>query len=48
MVYNRQFSITGPYTLIPINLQSGSRGIYYVLVGDAGGNKLADGKVHVR
>ena len=48
LVYNRQFSITGPYTLIPINLQSGSRGIYYVLVGDAGGNKLADGKVHVR
>ena len=48
MVYNRQFSITGPYTLIPVSLAGGNRGIYYVLVGDAGGNKLADGKVHVR
>jgi hypothetical protein len=48
MVYNRQFNITGPYTLIPINLQSSSRGIYYVVVGDATGRKLADGKVHVR
>ncbi|MEO6613489.1 MAG: zinc-dependent metalloprotease family protein [Chitinophagaceae bacterium] len=48
MVYNRFFPITGSYTLIPINLQSASRGIYYVVVGDATGKKLADGKVHVR
>ncbi|MBK7560385.1 MAG: M36 family metallopeptidase [Chitinophagaceae bacterium] len=48
LAYDRQFNITGPYTLIPINLQSSSRGIYYVVVGDANGRKLADGKVHVR
>ena len=48
MVYSRQFSIAGPYTLIPINLQSANRGIYYVVVGDASGSKLADGKVHIR
>ena len=48
LVYNREFSITGPYTLIPINLERANRGIYYVVVGDANGSKLADGKVHVR
>ncbi|MBK9570066.1 MAG: T9SS type A sorting domain-containing protein [Chitinophagaceae bacterium] len=48
MVYNRQFNITGPYTLIPINLQNANRGIYYVVVGNATGKKLATGKVHVR
>lgn len=47
-VYDSQFNITGAYTLIPIDLRGGSRGIYYVLVGDASGAKLADGKVHVR
>ncbi len=48
MVYNRQFPIAGPYTLINVNLERGSRGIYYVVVGDSNGKKLADGKVHVR
>ena len=48
IVYNREFSIAGPYTLLSINLERGSRGIYYVVVGDATGIKLADGKVHVR
>lgn len=47
-VYNREFAIAGPYTLLNINLERGSRGIYYVVVGDATGFKLADGKVHVR
>ncbi len=48
LVYNRIFPVAGSYTLIPVNLQSVSRGIYYVVVGDASGKKLADGKVHVR
>lgn len=47
-VYDKQFSVTGAYTLLPIDLSNGSRGIYYVLVGDAAGNRLVDGKVHVR
>lgn len=47
-VYERQFNIAGPYTLLPIDLRNASRGIYIVLVGDAAGNKLAEGKVHVR
>lgn len=48
VVYSRQFPVTGAYTLIPINLESSSRGIYYVVVGDASGKKLAEGKVHIR
>jgi hypothetical protein len=48
MVFNRQFTINGPYTLIPIDLQAANTGIYYVVVGDANGNKLITGKVHVK
>ncbi|HUR66927.1 MAG TPA: hypothetical protein VMZ03_11325, partial [Chitinophagaceae bacterium] len=47
-VYDRLFPITGPYTLLNIDLRSGSRGIYFVLVGDASGKRLVTGKVHVR
>jgi Secretion system C-terminal sorting domain len=46
-VYDRQFPITGPYTLIPIDLRAAQRGIYFVRVGDVSGNVLAEGKVHV-
>ncbi len=49
-VYDRIFPITGAYTLLNIDLRyvSPVHGIYYVMVGDANGNKLVDGKVHVR
>jgi hypothetical protein len=47
-VYDKMFPVTGPYTLIPVDLRVASRGIYIVLVGDASGKKLAEGKVHVR
>jgi extracellular elastinolytic metalloproteinase len=48
MVFNKAFNISGPYTLLPVNLQRASTGIYYVVIGDATGKKLAEGKVHVR
>ncbi|MGQ0739621.1 MAG: M36 family metallopeptidase [Bacteroidota bacterium] len=47
-IYDRQFSITGPYTLLQIDMRNAGRGIHIVLVGDAAGTKLAEGKVHVR
>jgi hypothetical protein len=47
-VYYKQFNITGAYTLIGIDLRTDNTGIYYVVVGDANGKKLATGKVHVR
>lgn len=48
VVFDQLFAISGPYTIIPVNLTRASRGLYYVVVGDAAGQKLADGKVHVR
>jgi hypothetical protein len=47
-VYDRLFAVSGPYTLLNIDLRSASRGIYVVQVGDAAGTRLATGKVHVR
>jgi hypothetical protein len=47
-VYDRQFPINGPYSLLKIDLRNASRGIYFVLVGDASGKRLVEGKVHVR
>ena len=47
-MYQKAFSIAGPYTLLPVDLRAAARGIYYVVVGDASGNKLIEGKVHVR
>ena len=48
LVYDRAFPISGSYTLIPIDGQRFARGIYYVVVGDGTGERLAEGKVHIR
>ncbi len=48
MVYKRKFPITGAYTLININMKQASTGIYTVVVHDVNGNKLAEGRVHIR
>lgn len=45
MVYSNKLAVTGPYQLHPINLKGSGRGIYYVVIGDASGKKLAKGKV---
>jgi hypothetical protein len=47
LVYQREFTISGPYTILPIDLRNKATGIYYLALGDATGNKLAEGKVHV-
>ncbi len=44
-VYNAVFAVTGPYTLMNIDAREMQTGIYYVIVGDMNGRKLADGKV---
>ncbi|MEY3324663.1 MAG: hypothetical protein RLZ11_977 [Bacteroidota bacterium] len=48
LVYRESFSVAGPYTLLPVDLRQHARGIYYIVIGDAAGNKLIQGKVHVR
>ncbi|MBI5857496.1 MAG: hypothetical protein HZB42_07580 [Sphingobacteriales bacterium] len=46
--YDRQFSISGAYTLLNIDMQRGNTGIHIVEVFDNTGKKLAEGKVHIR
>ncbi len=46
-VYNAKFPVIGPYTLLSIDLRPAQRGVYYVVVGDATGKKLSEGKVMV-
>lgn len=47
-VYNAKFAISGPYTLLNIDLKSSQTGMYFVVVGDAAGKKIVTGKVIVR
>ena len=46
-VYNATFPVSGPYTLLSINMTPALSGIYFVVVADANGKKLAEGKVMV-
>ena len=47
-VVHKYFTIVGSYTLIPIDIRRTQKGQYYVVVGDANGKVLADGKVMVQ
>ena len=47
LVFQQRFTISGAYTLLPIELPSAAAGLYLVVVGDASGNKLTSGKVIV-
>jgi hypothetical protein len=44
----KTFPVSGPYTLLSMDVRPAQKGIYYVVVGDASGNKLVDGKVLVQ
>jgi hypothetical protein len=46
-IHQEKFAITGPYTLLDIDIKPALTGIYYVVVSDASGKKLAEGKVLV-
>lgn len=45
LVYNAKITVSGPYTLHTVNLKQVARGVYLVIIGDAGGRRLAKGKV---
>lgn len=44
----KTFPVTGPYTLLSMDLRSAQKGLYFVVVGDAAGKKLAEGKVVIQ
>jgi len=46
-IYNAKFPVTGFYTLLPVDIRPAQRGIYYVVIGDDAGKRMADGKVMV-
>lgn len=48
LAYDKVFNISGPYTLLNIDMQRAATGIYVVEVFDNSGKKLAEGKVHIR
>lgn len=47
-VYYNTLPLNGSYTLHAIDLRGKAKGIYYVVVGDSAGNKLAEGKVLIQ
>jgi hypothetical protein len=47
-VFNKQMAISGPYTLLNIDIKPAQSGIYTVLIVDAAGSKLAKGRIFVR
>ena len=48
IMYDQPFDITGPYTILNIDMKRAGAGIYMVEVDDANRNKLAVGKVEIR
>lgn len=48
MVYKKQFTISGAYSLMAIDMRQHATGIYIVDVFDSNGKQLAEGKVHLR
>ncbi|MEO8406398.1 MAG: T9SS type A sorting domain-containing protein, partial [Chitinophagaceae bacterium] len=48
MVYNAKMPITGPYTLLNINLKGSAAGVYLISIGDANGKKITKGKVFIQ
>lgn len=44
-VYNGLLPVSGPYTLLNINLKGAGKGVYIVVMGDANGKKLTREKI---
>jgi hypothetical protein len=44
-VYVKTFTFSGPYELHDIDIRGKARGVYFIVVGDANGKKIIDGKV---
>jgi hypothetical protein len=48
LVYKKDFTVSGFYTLLPIKMQAVSKGIYFVVIYDVANKKLAEGKVQIK
>ncbi len=48
LVYTNKLPVSGPYTLLSVDIRPKQSGIYVVVVGDEAGKKLAQGKILVK
>lgn len=46
-VYAATMNLTGPYTLHGVNLSGHASGVYYVVIGDGNGQKIAETKIMI-
>ena len=44
----KSFPITGPYTLLQMDLRAVQKGVYFIVIGDSNGKVLANGKVLIQ
>jgi hypothetical protein len=47
-VFKQQFSLTGVYAKMPVDLSGAGSGVYYIDLSDASGKRLASGRVVIR
>ncbi|MBS1621258.1 MAG: T9SS type A sorting domain-containing protein [Bacteroidetes bacterium] len=47
-VYNGTFTINNPYQLLDINMKVLAKGLYFIVVGDVSGKKIAEGKILIQ
>lgn len=46
-IFSKAFTFSGPYELHDIDIRGKAKGVYFIVVGDANGKKIIDGKVLV-
>lgn len=44
-VYYREFTFAGPYELHDVDISGKAKGVYFIVIGDASGKKIIEGKV---
>ncbi len=44
-VYSEIIALTGPYQLHAIDLSGKAKGVYFIVIGDANGKKISDGRI---
>ncbi len=47
-VYTQEYAVTQPYQLNKIDMRRSGKGVYYIVLREANGNKVASGEVMVR
>lgn len=47
-VHHEKFAVTGSYTLLNLDIKPAAKGLYYVVVGDVSGKRIAKGNVLIQ